>query len=217
MENRIEIVKIKICGLYRMADADYVNQYKPDYVGFVFDPPSHRNVTEEQAERLRQRINPSIPAVGVFVNEKKEKICRLVQKGIIQIVQLHGQEDEEYIRSLKKELGTKTEIWKAYKIRSLKDIQAAEKSSADEVLYDNGYGTGNSFDWTVLEAYHPKRQYLLAGGITAENMAEAMEKFHPKVIDISSGVETDGKKNAEKIREVIEVRDHASMLTHLHS
>ena len=125
MENRTEIVKIKICGLYRMADADYVNQYKPDYVGFVFDPPSHRNVTEEQAERLRQRINPSIPAVGVFVNEKKEKICRLVQKGIIQIVQLHGQEDEEYIRSLKKELGTKTEIWKAYKIRSLKDIQAA--------------------------------------------------------------------------------------------
>ena len=85
------------------------------------------------------------------------------------------------------------------------------------MLYDNGYGTGYSFDWTVLEAYHPKRQYLLAGGITAENMAEAMEKFHPKVIDISSGVETDGKKNAEKIREVIEVRDHASMLTHLHS
>ena len=74
-----------------MADADYVNQYKPDYVGFVFYPHSHRNVTEEQAERLRQRINPSIPAVGVFVNEKKEKICRLVQKGIIQIVQLHGQ------------------------------------------------------------------------------------------------------------------------------
>ena len=189
-----------------MADADYVNQYKPDYVGFVFYPPSHRNVTEEQAERLRQRINPSIPAVGVFVNEKKEKISRLVQKGIIQIVQLHGQEDEEYIRSLKKELGTKTEIWKAYKIRSLKDIQEAEKSSADEVLYDNGYGTGNSFDWTVLEAYHPMRQYILAGGITAENMTEAIEKFHPKVIDISSGVETDGKKDAEKIKAVMEVR-----------
>lgn len=201
-------VKIKICGLYRMEDADYVNQYRPDYVGFVFYPPSHRNVTEEQAERLRRRIDTSIPAVGVFVNEKEENICQLVKRGIIQIVQLHGQEDEAYIRRLKEKLGSRTEIWKAYKIRTVEDIQAAQKSPADEVLYDNGYGTGNCFDWTILEAHRNMRQYILAGGITADNLAEAIKKFHPKAIDISSGVETEGKKDAEKIKAVIEARNH---------
>lgn len=193
-------VKIKICGLYREEDIDYVNRNLPDYAGFVFYPKSHRNVEPQQMKGFRERLNPKIPAVGVFVNEEIEKIVELVLEGSLNIVQLHGQEDETYLRELREKL-PETEIWKAYKVRTLEDLKKAEESSADRILLDNGYGTGACFDWNLLK--EQKRPFILAGGLTIENVKEAIEKFAPEIIDISSGVETHKKKDEAKIRTII--------------
>lgn len=194
-------VKIKICGLYRQEDIGYVNQYKPDYAGFVFYKRSHRNVDEEQMKRFREALDPKIPAVGVFVNEDTEKIVKLVTEGSIDIVQLHGQEGEAYLQELRKRL-PETEIWKAFQIRTTEDLKRAEESSADRILLDNGYGTGACFDWNLLG--EQKRPFILAGGLDPENIEEAVVRFSPKIVDISSGVETERKKDEAKIRMVIE-------------
>lgn len=196
-----EGIKIKICGLYREEDIAYVNRNLPDYAGFVFYPKSHRNVEPEQMKRFREKLNPGIPAVGVFVNEDMEKITGLVTEGSLNIVQLHGQEDEAYLRRLRTKIPG-TEIWKAYKVRTLEDLKRAEGSSADRILLDNGYGTGACFDWNLLE--EQRRPFILAGGLTLENVKEAIERFEPEIVDISSGVETDKKKDEAKIRAVIQ-------------
>ncbi len=194
--------KIKICVLYREEDADYVNQYQPDYGGFIFYPPSHRNVIMEQAKKLRERLDSRIPTVGVFVDEQKEKIITCVENGCIDIIQLHGNEDEAYIRSLRNVLPT-TEIWKAFRVRSREDVKQGKKSSADRILFDYGTGAGKTFDWKLLDGI--ERLFALAGGIEAKNVKQAIEMFHPELIDVSSGVETERKKDQKKIKEIIEI------------
>lgn len=188
--------KIKICGLYAPRDADYVNEAMPDYAGFVFYPNSHRNVTEDAALALRRCINPAIETVGVFVDAPMDQMVRVYTKKIVSIIQLHGNEDNAYIEQLRKRL-PEAVIWKAYKVRSSEDLKEAQTSTADLVLLDNGYGTGVCFDWSILESF-PKN-FILAGGLTVENIPLAMSKFHPLVVDISSGVETAGRKDKEKI------------------
>jgi phosphoribosylanthranilate isomerase len=113
----------------------------------------------------------------------------------VDIVQLHGQEDETYIARLRQL--TQAPIWKAFKIRSQADLDAAAASSADEILLDNGYGTGQTFDWSLTGGL--TRPFLLAGGLTPENIPQAIAQMAPKLIDISSGVETDGAKDRDKI------------------
>lgn len=194
-------LEIKICGLYREEDIDYVNQYLPDYAGFVFYPKSHRNVSMECARHFRGKLDKGIRSVGVFVNERKEMIVDLAEDGIIDVIQLHGQEDEAYLEELRDRI-LGCEIWKAYKVQSMEDLRLAEKSSADRILLDNGYGTGACFDWELLTDL--KRPFILAGGINAENVEEAVRRFGPQIIDVSSGVETDRKKDEEKIRTIIE-------------
>jgi phosphoribosylanthranilate isomerase len=196
-------IRIKICGLYRDCDVEWVNRWKPDYAGFVCYPPSHRYVTREQIRAFRNQLSPEIPAVGVFVNEPVESVAAYLTEGILQIAQLHGQEDEAYISELRK-LAPDGRIWKAYKIRSEEDLKQAEASAADRVLLDNGYGTGKCFDWGLLSDHGLKREFLLAGGLSPENAEEAVRAFHPWGIDVSSGVETDRKKDPEKIRQMIE-------------
>ena len=193
--------KIKICGLYREEDINYANQYQPDYGGFIFYPPSHRNVTMEQAKRLRERLDRRIPAVGVFVDEPREKFIACVENGCIDIVQLHGNEDEAYIRSLRNDLPA-TEIWKAFRVRSWEDVKRGEENSADRILFDYGTGAGKTFDWTLLDGI--ERPFALAGGIEAGNVKQAIEMFRPELIDVSSGVETERKKDPDKIKEIIE-------------
>ena len=195
--------KIKICGLYRDTDIDAVNQYRPDYAGFVFYPPSHRYVSREQMKVFRKRLRPEILAVGVCVNLQVEEVADYLREGLIQIAQLHGTEDETYIEKLRS-LVPECEIWKACKVRSAEDLQKIEESSADRILLDNGYGTGNCFDWRLIKDWSAKRQFLLAGGLRTENIEEALEEFHPWGVDISSGVETDKQKDPEKIRKIIE-------------
>ena len=221
----METTKIKICGLRRPEDIEAVNKYKPEYVGFVFYKKSKRYVTEEQAEKLRELLDEKISSAGVFVNADKTEILRLMRKGIISVAQLHGNESEDYIRELKEELQkpgifsdrkeymTGGEIIKAFVFKNLKEedavrksawriLEEAGKSPADYILFDNGYGSGETFDWSILRDFD--KPYFLAGGLNPENVSGAVKMLHPYAVDVSSGVEEDGYKNPEKIREFIE-------------
>ncbi len=188
--------KIKICGLFRPCDAEFVNSAQPDFAGFVFYEKSRRNVTPQEAQRLREAIRPEIRTAGVFVDASLERIAALYRDRTIGIVQLHGSEDDLFIERLRQML-PQAEIWKAFKIRSDKDLLAAERSCADRVLLDNGYGTGECFDWSLMKSI--SRPFILAGGLTPQNIPEAVSRFHPYAVDLSSGVEKDGLKDRDKI------------------
>lgn len=192
--------KIKICGLFRLCDAEFVNEAMPDFAGFVFYKNSARFVTEEMAETLRSDINPDIRTVGVFVDASMDQVERLYCKKTISIIQLHGSEKNAYIEELRKRLPGAV-IWKAVKVRSSLDFDEASESVADMVLLDNGLGTGEAFDWSLIKSL--PRKFILAGGLTAENIPIAIESFHPYAVDVSSGVETDGVKDKKKILAVI--------------
>lgn len=190
------MTKIKICGLRREQDIRYANELMPDYIGFVFLKGKRRYVTFEEAARLRSLLDPAIPAVGVFVNEPAENVIRLLQAGTIQIAQLHGQEDEAYIEELRR-AGDHC-IIRAFAVRSREDIHRAFAFPADYPLLDNGKGTGETFDWSLFQ--EQEKPFFLAGGLSPENVKEAIECFHPYAVDVSSGVETDGFKDYEKMK-----------------
>ena len=194
--------KIKICGLFRECDIDYVNEAMPDYAGFIINfSKSHRNISPTNVGELRNKLRPEIKAVGVFVNQSIESVCWIAKETNLDVVQLHGDEDNRYVQRLrdrmKQEIETPPVIWKAFKIQSKRDLEKAESSVADEVLLDNGYGTGETFDWSRAEAF--EREFILAGGLTPENIPEAILRLHPVGVDISSGVETGHFKDREKI------------------
>lgn len=193
--------KIKICGLTREIDAEYINEAKPDFAGFVIGVEwSSRNINITQAEILRKRIDNSIPTVGVFIDYPVEKAAQLANTGIIDIVQLHGSENEDYILKLRS-LSPNTEIWKAFVVKSAADIETAEKSSADRVLLDSGAGCGKTFDWSAVNRIN--REFILAGGLNSKNIPEAISQVHPWAVDLSSGVETDKIKDRNKILEAV--------------
>lgn len=190
------MTKIKICGLFRETDIDYVNQAGPDYIGFIINyPASHRNIDPENAASLRAGLKPGIKTVGVFVDQPQEYICQAAKKICLDVIQLHGREDAAYIRSLKEK--TSLPVWKAFKIRSKDDLANVLTSPADEVLLDAGSGSGRVFDWTLLKDF--SRPFLLAGGLCAGNIGEAIRLLSPKLLDISSGAETDRVKDPAKI------------------
>ncbi|MGN0314731.1 MAG: phosphoribosylanthranilate isomerase [Fusicatenibacter sp.] len=195
----MEETKIKICGLSRLCDIDYVNELKPDYVGFVF-AKSRRRITREHAWTLRQKLDPKIQAVGVFVNELAPVVAGYLEAGIIDLAQLHGCEDEIYLHSLRQQTGQP--IIKAFSIRNREDVTKASESTADYILLDHGAGgTGTAFDWTLVQEM--KRPFFLAGGLGPDNIEHAMAAVHPFGVDISSGVETDGYKDYHKIQDCI--------------
>ncbi|HYE69781.1 MAG TPA: phosphoribosylanthranilate isomerase [Anaerovoracaceae bacterium] len=192
-------MKIKICGLFRREDIDSVNETLPDYIGFVF-AKSRRQVTVEQAEKLRKNLNAGIQTVGVFVNAPKHEVTSLLNNGVIDIAQLHGGEDEEYMMRLKSE--THCQIIKSLRVKRAEDILNAQGSPADFLLLDHGAGgTGEAFDWKLIREC--RKPYFLAGGIHAGNIDQAMTVGNPFAIDLSSGVETDGVKDKDKILEII--------------
>lgn len=194
--------KIKICGLSRIEDIDYVNEAMPEYAGFIIHfPKSHRNVERETLKLLKRHLDNRIKAVGVFVNQPIEFIFRIVQDGLIDIVQLHGNEDETYIRELRDRVSVP--IIKAFQIKSREEIELAEKSTADFILLDAGQGNGKTFDWNLLA--NIKRPYFLAGGISEENVQEAVNGLHPFALDVSSGVETRKRKDKRKICKLIQM------------
>ena len=187
---------VKICGLFREADIDYVNEARPDYVGFILRyPQSRRNVSPERARQLKSRLIPAIRAVGVFVDQPLETVAAAAEQAGLDVIQLHGREDNAYIAALRHI--TDRPIWKAFRVQTQADLVRAGQSGADEVLLDNGCGTGQAFDWTLTAGF--ARPFMLAGGLTPENVAEAVRRVRPKLVDISSGAETDGVKDREKI------------------
>lgn len=197
-------MKIKLCGMFRDCDINYANEAKPDYVGFILDfPKSHRNIDAETARRLRSRLDTGIKAVGVFVNSPETTCAEYANCGIIDVIQLHGDEDADFIRRLR-EL-TSAPIIKAAKIRTPEDIGRVQALGADYVLLDNGTGTGEMFDHSLLDGAEIRQPFFLAGGLTPENLRQAAESVHPYCVDLSSGVETDRLKNREKMLEAVRV------------
>ena len=189
------MTRIKLCGLSRPCDMEAASVLKPDYIGFVFARKSKRYVTPEQAAELKRLLAPDIAAVGVFVNEMPETVAALLNNDVIDIAQLHGTEDEDYIKRLRQLTGKP--IIRAFRIMNAGDIQCAEKSGADYVLLDSGAGTGTVFDWKLIRDI--KRPYFLAGGLSPDNVAEAVAKLHPFAVDVSSGIETEGVKDKSKM------------------
>lgn len=221
MENKIVVsVKIKICGLTREEDIAYVNEALPDYVGFVIDVPnSIRNTTPDQVRLLCRELAPSIIPVGVFRNAPVELVAELVLDDTLRVVQLHGDEDENYIRELRRKIGKERRhdfeyeaapktagngygepvIIKAFNEMTLED---AKSSSADLILLDHAKGgTGETFDWELAKEI--QRPFFLAGGIGPDNIKEAVRQVQPWGVDMSSKVETDGKKDREKILQAV--------------
>ena len=185
------MTKIKICGLYREADVDAVNAAGVDYAGFILRfPKSHRDLTPERAAKLRRMLAPGIRAAGVFVDQPIETVLADAALIGLDVIQLHGREDDEYISRLREKFNGK--IWKAF-------IKEARESAADEILLDSGYGSGETFDWSQISFFHLKRRFILAGGLTPENLPQAIETLHPWCVDLSSGVETDKMKDKDKI------------------
>lgn len=193
--------KIKLCGLFRPVDIEYANRAAPDLAGFILSPGFRRSICREQAVAFRRALYPQMQAVGVFVNAPCEEILSYLNEGIVQIVQLHGNETEEEIQYIKAYTGKP--VWKAVKVRSRADVEAWLDSAADCLVLDGGKGAGVKFDWSLLGDID--REYFLAGGLNPENLREAIETLHPYGVDLSSGVETDGAKDEEKMREAVQL------------
>ncbi len=194
------IPKIKLCGLCSMEDIDCVNRLKPDFAGFVFAQGSRRQVTGERARAMRERLNPSVQSVGVFVDEEIGTVLSYAEEGIIDLIQLHGREDESYLAELRKQ--TKAPLIRAFRIASKEDVKEAAVCSADYILLDSGAGTGQSFDWSFLKGVN--RPYFLAGGLTPDNVSEALIRLRPFGVDVSSGIEREGRKDPEKMKAFVE-------------
>ena len=194
------MTKIKLCGLSRPMDIEAVNALRPDYIGFVFARKSRRYVSPEVARELRRMLVPGIRAVGVFVREEPEAVAALLNDGVIDLAQLHGGEDAGYIARLR--ALTDGPLIQAFRVESPADLDRARMSAADYILLDNGAGgTGAAFDWSLLRGFD--RPYFLAGGLAPENVAEAVRALAPYAVDVSSGIETDGVKDAEKMRKFV--------------
>lgn len=193
--------KIKICGLKCPEDIAYVNEAKPDYCGFIIEfPKSSRNVTGDQVRILIAELDKNIIPVGVFVNAAPERVEELLLDGTIRIAQLHGQEDDDYIRRIQKNTGS--QVIKAFSVKVAQDIELALKSPADYILLDQGGGgTGQTFDWSLIPEI--KRPFFLAGGLGADNLEQAVDMIRPYAVDLSSSVETDGVKDRSKILEAV--------------
>ena len=190
------MTRIKLCGLGSTAAIEEVNRLLPDYAGFICTQGFRRSVSSETLRELKSMLDPGVKAVGVFVNEPIEQIVSLFEQGLIDAVQLHGQEDNAFIDALK--TGRNCFVLQAVKIDSPEALRRAESSHADLVVLDGGTGEGKRFDWRMLESM--RRPYLLAGGLTPANVREAIETLHPLGVDTSSGIETDGKKDPLKMR-----------------
>lgn len=189
------MTKIKLCGIKRPEDIQFVNALMPDYIGFVFAKSSRRYVSFSEAKALRAKLHKGITPVGVFLDEEIQSIEALVKEDIIQAVQLHGREDNFYIKSLRQRVSCP--IIQAFRIEGEEDIQKAGESEADYVMLDSGGGTGKTFDHSL--AHNLQRDFFLAGGLTPENVAEAVATLRPFGVDASSSLETDGVKDKNKM------------------
>jgi len=185
------MTRIKFCGLKTLDDIQAANKIAPEYVGFVFAPKSKRYVAPAQARQLRDALDRQITAVGVFVNENVSTVAAMLNNGTIDAAQLHGNETDAYIENLRGL--TDKPIIQAFQADN---IASAESSVADYVLLDSGAGGGKVFDWRQINL---RREYFLAGGLTVDNVSAAIDLLYPFAVDVSSGIETDGRKDFSKM------------------
>lgn len=208
------MTKIKICGLSRREDIESVNMVSPDYIGFIMGfPKSHRNITIERAKTLRAGLKEGIQVVGVFVDAEISMIVDACAQKVIDVIQLHGREDIRYIERLKAVLASvevQAKIIKAIQVKSKEDLTLIKEVPADMILLDAGMGDGKLFSQEQMELLKSvNRDYFLAGGLNPENVSELLESLHPFGVDVSSGVETEKKKDRKKIRRFVQnVRDY---------
>ena len=192
------MTKVKLCGMTRPEDIEVCNALLPDYVGFVFWPESRRYISLQRAESLSRSLDRRITPVGVFLDEPLETVLRVAESGTIGMIQLHGSETQEYIKTVKEETGLP--VIRALKVTSEKDITVP--GMCDYVMFDSGAGTGRTFDWSLLG--EAGKRCFLAGGLNPDNVAGAIREVHPYAVDTSSGIETDGVKDPVKMKKFME-------------
>ena len=199
---------LKICGNRRVQDVQYLNQYKPDYAGFILSGGFGRSIVMGTFYELKSYLDNNIQTVGVFVNEPLDEIVRCAYHEELNVIQLHGEEDKAYIQALREVF--QGEIWKAVRVRTAEDIANADKLPVDKLVLDSFSaishgGTGTLAPWDIIANNRPTKPFFLAGGISAENVIDAIKAVNPFGVDVSSSVETDKCKGPEKIRVLTEI------------
>lgn len=199
-------MKIKFCGIRRLEDVAAVNLCQPDYMGMILSGGFRRSISQEQAQRLVQEKSDAIAAVGVFVNESSETICRMAEQLHLQVIQLHGNESAEQIQTLQQKIGLP--VWKALRIGTLEELEAAGTNPADCLILEGKTGagiggTGVCADWELLARHSWNRSFFLAGGLQPENVLEAIATVSPTGVDFSSGIEEDGVKSLRRMKQLM--------------
>ena len=199
-------MKIKFCGIRRLEDVAAVNLCQPDYMGMILSGGFRRSISQEQAQRLVQEKSDAIAAVGVFVNESSEIICRMAEQLHLQVIQLHGNESAEQIQTLQQKTGLP--VWKALRIGTLEELEVAGTNPADCLILEGKTGagiggTGVCADWELLARHSWNRSFFLAGGLQPENVLEAIATVSPTGVDFSSGIEEDGVKSLRRMKQLM--------------
>ena len=199
-------MKIKFCGIRRLEDVAAVNLCQQDYMGMILSGGFRRSISQEQAQRLVQEKSDAIAAVGVFVNESSEIICRMAEQLHLQVIQLHGNESAEQIQTLQQKTGLP--VWKALRIGTLEELEAAGTNPADCLILEGKTGagiggTGVCADWELLARHSWNRSFFLAGGLQPENVLEAIATVSPTGVDFSSGIEEDGVKSLRRMKQLM--------------
>lgn len=199
-------MKIKFCGIRRLEDVAAVNLCQPDYMGMILSGGFRRSISQEQAQCLVQEKSDAIAAVGVFVNESSETICRMAEQLHLQVIQLHGNESAEQIQTLQQKIGLP--VWKALRIGTLEELEAAGTNPADCLILEGKTGagiggTGVCADWELLARHSWNRSFFLAGGLQPENVLEAIATVSPTGVDFSSGIEEDGVKSLRRMKQLM--------------
>lgn len=194
------MTKIKLCGMMQKADILAANELLPDYIGFVFAAGARRAVTPEIARELRGALDSRIRAVGVFADQRPEEIAEIAARVPLDCIQLHGEESEQNLERVR--ILTEKPVWRAFQVTAPSVLLQAAATGADGILLDSGKGSGKTFVWEWLREF--SRPYLLAGGLDAANVGEAIRRLHSVGVDVSSALETDGQKDPEKMRSFVE-------------
>lgn len=204
--------KIKICGIKTEDEITILNRYPIQYMGMIF-APSKRQVTIEKAEQLRKQVREDIKVVGVFVNEEAGKINEIIKRCNLQVVQLHGEESVDFCKDIN------AEVWKSISVKDEHSLKLVEAYAAvaQYILLDTYSdkakgGTGKTFNWQLARGISKKHNIILAGGLTPENIVEAVQMVHPQVVDLNSGVETDLIKDETKVSKIFTVLKEALLI-----
>lgn len=201
-------MKLKFCGIRHLEDVIYCNVLQPDYMGMILSPGFQRSVTLADAAAMVKEKSSTIASVGVFVNASEKTIVRTLRSVPLDAIQLHGTENAEMIARIREM--TSLPVWKAVRVQNERDIQDAEQLGADQLVLEGFVpgqvgGTGKTANWDLIAAAPPQMPFLLAGGLKPENLCTALQKVHPTGIDLASGIETNGVKDYEKMKEIVKI------------